>query len=105
VRVSPRSRRQPSSPRLQPLGEIAAIRVVHCRVTAETARARIRRRQEENPARRAHADSHLGDRAVHAAGHVGFVRVRLEVPELEVDTGDGYRPGLDEIVAFANAGR
>lgn len=92
-------------PRLQPLGEIANIRVVHCQVTAETALARIRRRREENPARRAHADSSLRDRAVHALGHDGFDRVQLDVAELEVDTSNDYRPGLDEIVAFANAGR
>jgi predicted kinase len=92
-------------PRLQPLGEIANIRLVHCHVTAETALARIRRRQEENSARRAHADSYLSDREVHAVGHDGFDRVQLDVPELEVNTSDDYRPGLDEIVAFANAGR
>ncbi|MFI5908066.1 AAA family ATPase [Dactylosporangium sp. NPDC051541] len=92
-------------PHLEPLRAVADIRVVHCQVPAETARARIRRRQAENPARRAHADAHLGDRAAHAAGHEAFDRVRLDVPVLDVDTGDGYRPGLDEIVAFANAGR
>jgi predicted kinase len=92
-------------PRLQPLGELARIRVVHCHVTAATALARIRRRQQENPARRAHVDSSRTDGAVHAAGHDGFVRLRLDVPELDVDTSDGYRPGLDEIVAFANGGR
>jgi predicted kinase len=91
-------------PRLQPLGEIANIRVVHCHVTAETALARIRRRQDENPARRAHADPYLSDRDVHAVNHDVFDRVQLNVPELEVDTRDDYRPGLDEIVAFANAG-
>lgn len=91
-------------PRLQLLGEIANIRVVHCQVTAETALARIRRRQAENPARRAHADAHLSDREVHAAGHDGFQRVQLDVPELTVDTSDDYRPGLDEIVTFVSAG-
>jgi len=92
-------------PRLQPLGEIAEICMVHCQVNAETALARIRRRQEENPARRAHADSYLSDREIHAAGHDGFNRVRLDVPELEVDTSDDYRPGLGEIMAFVNAHR
>ncbi|MEU8660617.1 ATP-binding protein [Actinoplanes philippinensis] len=92
-------------PHLEPLAEIANIRVVHCQVPAATALTRIRQRQQQNPARRAHADSHLGDREAHAAGHDGFDRVRLDVPQLEVDTGDDYRPGLDEIVAFANGGR
>lgn len=27
------------------------------------------------------------------------------VPKVEVDTSDDYQPGLDEIIAFANAGR
>ncbi|MFI2666890.1 AAA family ATPase [Micromonospora carbonacea] len=31
--------------------------------------------------------------------------VHCAVPEIEVDTSDGYRPGLDEIAAFVNAGR
>src|SRR4029078_1615499 len=36
-------------PHLQPLRGLADIRVVHCQVTAETAGARIQRRQAENP--------------------------------------------------------
>jgi hypothetical protein len=31
-----------------------------------------------------------------------FTRISLDVPSLEVDTADGYRPGLDQIVAFVN---
>jgi hypothetical protein len=30
------------------------------------------------------------------------VRIALDAPSLEVDTTDGYRPGLDQIVAFVN---
>jgi len=26
----------------------------------------------------------------------------MDAPSLEVDTTDGYRPGLDQIVAFVN---
>ena len=58
----------------------------------------IERRRFRKVTHRAH---HLGDRAAHD----GFDRVRLDGPELEVDTTDDYRPGLDEIVAFADAGR
>jgi predicted kinase len=92
-------------PSLQPLGGLADIRVVHCQVLAETAWARIQRRQDENPRRRAHADAYLTDQHVHSLGHHGFDRVQLDVPEIEVDTSDDYRPALDEIVAFVNAGR
>ncbi|WP_223884274.1 hypothetical protein [Micromonospora craniellae] len=59
-----------------------------------------RRRQDEKAVRRA-----LGDHQTHAVGHHGFRPVRLDVPEIELDTSDGYRPRLDEIVAFVNAGR
>ncbi|MGY3518777.1 MULTISPECIES: AAA family ATPase [Micromonospora] len=92
-------------PGLQPLLGIADVRVVHCQVTAQAAFDRVRRRQDENATRRAHADAYLGDRQTHALGHRGFQPVRLAVPEIEVDTSDGYRPGLDEIAAFVNAGR
>jgi predicted kinase len=90
-------------PHLQPLSDLADIRVVCCHVTAETAWARTRRRLDEDPARRAHADGYLIDREVHAAGHDEFQWVQLDLPQLAVDTSDGYRPGLDEIAAFAAA--
>jgi hypothetical protein len=93
------------APHLRPLGALADIRILHCQIAAETAWERIQRRQDDNPTRRAHADAYLIDQHVHTAGHDGFDRVQLDVPELEVDTSDDYRPGLDEIVAFVNAGR
>jgi len=34
-----------------------------------------------------------------------FDPVRLDVPTIEVDTTDGYRPDLDQIVAFASQAR
>ena len=92
-------------PHLQPLRRLADIRIVHCQVTAETARVRIHRRQSENPTRRAHADTHLISQQTHADGHDSFHRVELDVPEIDVDTSDNYRPTLDEIVAFVHAGR
>ncbi len=92
-------------PHLQPLRALADIRVVHCQVTPETASTRIQGRQGENPTRRAHADAHLINQQAHTANHEGFQRVRLDVPEIEVDTSDDYHPTLDEIITFLNAGR
>ncbi|MEU6077035.1 AAA family ATPase [Micromonospora sp. NPDC047074] len=92
-------------PHLLPLSGLADIRVVHCQIAAATAWDRIKQRQGESPTRRAHADAFFIDQQIHTAGHDSFDRVRLDVPEFEVDTSDGYRPGLDEIVAFVNAGR
>jgi len=84
-------------PHLEPLRGLARIRVVHCVVDADVALARMRQRWEENPVRRAHADA-----AALSPGHGSFERVSLDAPWIEVDTTDGYHPGLDEVVAFVN---
>ncbi|MGH3204595.1 MAG: AAA family ATPase [Streptosporangiaceae bacterium] len=84
-------------PRLEPLLGLAEFRIVHCTVDADLAFRRILRRAQDNPLRRAHADP---DRK--SAAQRTFVRVALDVPSLKVDTTDGYRPSLDQIVAFVN---
>lgn len=90
-------------PGLQPLGEVAELRVVHCMVDASTAWTRIQRRWESNPLRRAHAD--LQDPTDHPLRHASFDRVALDAPLLEVDTTDGYQPSLPEIASFVDKTR
>ena len=75
---------------------ITRLRVAQCTVDADLAHRRVRQRARVNPVRRAHADP----RGLHPAGP--FVRFRPDAPCLEVDTTDGYRPGLAQIVAFVN---
>jgi predicted kinase len=87
-------------PRLEPLRELAQLRIVNCTVDADLARSRIQQRARDNPLRRAHADR--PDRPDRPAA---FTRISLDVPALEVDTADGYRPALDQIVAFVNGSR
>jgi hypothetical protein len=87
-------------PRLEPLRALARIRVVHCVVDADTAFQRSLRRGQDSPLRAAHADPGPGDAAERALAHGRFQRVALDVPWLEVDTADGYRPGLAEIASF-----
>jgi predicted kinase len=82
-------------PRLEPLLGSVQLRIVHCVVDAEVARRRIVQRAQDNPLRRAHADSR-------AVAHHAFNPISLDAPALEVDTTDGYRPALDQIVAFIN---
>jgi predicted kinase len=86
-------------PRLGPLLDMARLRIVHCVVDPDLALQRIWQRARDNPLRRAHADPGperpFGSRA--------FTPISLDVPSLEVDTADGYRPGLDQIVAFVNS--
>jgi predicted kinase len=89
-------------PRLAPLRDLARLRLVHCTVDAATAFQRNLRRKEENPLRRAHADPGPADAAEQHERHRRFDRVSVDAPWIEVDTADGYRPGLAEIVAFVN---
>jgi predicted kinase len=88
-------------PRLEPLLGLARLRIVHCIVGADLAFRRTLARARDNPLRRAHADpdSEGPDRPPDPPP---FVRVAMDVPSLEVDTTDGYRPGLDQIAAFVN---
>ena len=91
-------------PRLEPLRDLAQIRIVHCTVAPDVAFRRSLRRGEENPLRAAHDDPGPGDAARSVRAHRAFDRVSVEAPRIEVDTTDGYRPGLGEIVAFAAGG-
>jgi predicted kinase len=89
-------------PGLEPLRSLAQIRIVHCIVGADVALARVQRRWEGNPLRRAHGGCPSRDAAAHARSHDAFDRVSVEAPWIEVDTTDGYAPGLDAVVAFIN---
>jgi predicted kinase len=90
-------------PQLEPFRDLASIRIVHAIVAADVAFQRMMRRSAENPVRRAHADPASGDAAARARFHNAFDRVSIDAPWIEVDTTDGYRPALSEIVAFASA--
>ncbi len=89
-------------PRLEALGGLARLRVVHCTVDADVAFQRDLRRGRDNPVRRAHADPGPGDAAERAAAHRAFRRVSVDAPWLEVDTTDGYRPSFGQILSFVN---
>lgn len=80
----------------------ARLRIVHCVVDADTAVARTLRRSARDPLRRAHADPGPHEAAQHIREHRAFDRVRVEAPWIEVDTTDGYRPGLGEVLDFVN---
>lgn len=91
-------------PRLEPFGDLAHLRIVHCVVTHEVAFRRVLQRSQDNPVRRAHADPGPGhDLADFAQQRDAFNRVSVEAPWMEVDTTDGYQPGLGEIVRFVNS--
>lgn len=87
--------------RLEPLLLLAAVRVVQCSADPEAAFARIVARRAADGTRRAHPDPVPADRDAYVRRLRGFDRLRLDVPQLEVDTTSGYRPSLAEVVAFA----
>jgi predicted kinase len=89
-------------PGLEPLRNLARIRIVHCTVDAEVAFRRSLQRSEENPLRLAHTDPGPRDAADYIRQHRAFNRVSVDAPWIEVDTTDGYLPGPGQIVAFIN---
>ena len=90
-------------PRLAPLRELAQLRIVHCVVSDEVAFRRVVQRGQDNPVRRVHADPRPDrDLAEFVRQRRAFTRVALAAPWIEVDTTDGYQPGLDDIVRFVS---
>lgn len=89
-------------PGLEPLAELAEIRIVRCLVGAAQARERMHARSETDPLRAAAHDDVAHLRALaEATDPAAFDHVHLPVPTLHVDTSDGYRPELADVVAFA----
>lgn len=91
-------------PNLEPLLELAQIRVIRCTVDAAISRDRIARRAAHSAHRAAHADDELL-KAITAGEHSlsAFGWIRMALPTLTVDTTSGYQPPLPDIVAFATA--
>ena len=88
-------------PSLEPLRELARIRIVQCRTDLDVARQRV---LERAPFRTAHADAPFLEAV--AAGdryYEDFDRVRTDDPSIDVDTTSGYDPSIEDLVTFVNA--
>ena len=92
-------------PGLEPLAGDARLRILRCRVDAAVSFQRAAARAAANESRvRAHGDSTIGlGVAEWQESFESFEHVSLDAPALDVDTTDGYRPGLDELLAFVNS--
>jgi len=84
-------------PRLEALAALARLRIVQCHV--EPAVAHARRRAESG------VHARLSD-AIEDWEHAytAFDRLSLAAPSIDVDTADGYTPGIDEIIEFVSSG-
>ena len=90
------------SPNLAPLTALGEFRVVQCHTDIATARHRV---AEHVSTRRVHADGSLLAALERDDGYFAdFRRVALDAPMIDVDTTDGYKPTIDEIVAFVETG-
>ena len=84
---------------LEPLAGLAELRIVHCVIDSALAAERAGARGT----RRAHADP--GEAEEWRRFLEAFVRISLSAPAIEVDTSDGYKPGIAEIAAFVDERR
>ncbi len=89
---------------LDPLVGLAQFRVVRCRVDAATSFERASARAAVRQSHlKAHGDSTIGiGIAAWAQSFEAFQHISLPVPSIDVDTSDGYDPGVNEIVDFIN---
>lgn len=93
------------APKLEPWRKIARVRIVQCEVSAAVARERHIARGLADPERERFHD----DQPVRAAREGRALPLeeydppRMEVPTLVVDTKDGCRPGMGEVVGFARS--
>ena len=81
---------------------LAHLRIVQCH--ADPAVGRERRRLAADSGQTAHATI-IGDELEDwRRAYAEFDRLSLPAPSLDVDTTDGYVPGVEAVVAFVNQG-
>jgi predicted kinase len=78
----------------EPLTDLATLRIIRCHVPDEVARERQCARMAALATRVAHADGE------HLLVEPTFEAIAVDFPTLDVDTSDGWHPGLDVIAAF-----
>jgi predicted kinase len=91
-------------PGLEPLLDLADIRIVHCVVAPALARERIARRLAEQPTTRASQNDREFLEQLDSGKVLleSFQPISISAPSLRVDTTSGYDPSLDRLIAFVN---
>jgi predicted kinase len=87
-------------PGLEPLVDLAELRIVNCSVEPSVSYDRATARGNR---RLAHGDSAARSGVEEWARRVGgFERISIPAPSIDVDTTAGYQPGIMELVDFVN---
>jgi len=99
---------------LEPLADLARLRIVHCDVDAVLAHERVASRSDARVGVSRHSAAKTG-RPAHADASLpreleewtqrfaSFDRVSIDAPSIVVDTTGGYEPGVAGLVDFVNA--
>ena len=85
---------------LEPLTDLADLRIVRCNVEPAIAH----RRYLDRGQRAAHASIIGAEVEDWARTYESFGHLSLAEPSIDVDTTDGYSPSIDEIIEFLNRG-
>ena len=85
-------------PNLQPLAELARVRIVQCHADSGAARRRV---SDRAASRTAHADAEVIDDDRYFDN---FRRVAFSAPSVDVDTTSGYEPSIERVVDFIDRG-
>jgi len=89
------------APKLQPLREIADVRIVLCTVDPQLARLRrVERFRTDPPRAQFHPDPTIEQNSA-AKALEDYHPPQLDVPTLTVNTSNEYQPPFDDIVRFA----
>jgi predicted kinase len=89
-------------PKLEPLRQIAHIRIVICWIDPELAQARIIQRAHIEPERERYHQEHVPPSVLSSEIPISpYDPPRLSVPTLAVNTSQGYQPQFESIVEFA----
>ena len=91
-------------PGLEPLTEVAHLRIVRCRVDPAVSFERATARAAGSERRlKAHGDSTIGKGVEEwSRAFESFEYISIPAPSIDVDTSDGYEPSLEQLVNFIN---
>jgi predicted kinase len=88
-------------PKLTALSSKAAIKIIICKIDPRLANERFTNRLSNDPGReKYHGDNSFNSLQKNNAWAEKYDPVKMDVPTLEVDTTENYKPSLEKIIQF-----